>query len=234
MTVPETVVLPITPYPTVGQACLTDVHHIHELGVPGSLRQRVRTLHPPGGVCKTDGSGLQPGPQPADRPHPPARVLLVPERLLRPAVGGGVGAHPHRDEPRRPGPLDVVTQTVPHHEGASRVRAQAGAAGQEGGRVRLRGPGRVRADQHLDPLQAEGVGLAALVGLHVVRDDPHATACSPHLGEDVAYDWAPYFFTDQYDLGMEYVGLADPDAKLPDPDMGDGTYPFDATETTAG
>lgn len=30
------------------------------------------------------------------------------------------------------------------------------------------------------------------------------------------------------------VGLADPDGKLPDPDMGDGTYPFDATETTAG
>jgi NADPH-dependent 2,4-dienoyl-CoA reductase/sulfur reductase-like enzyme len=29
------------------------------------------------------------------------------------------------------------------------------------------------------------------------------------LGEDVAYERAPYFFTDQYDLGMEYVGLAD-------------------------
>ncbi|TXL56596.1 NAD(P)/FAD-dependent oxidoreductase [Aeromicrobium terrae] len=26
------------------------------------------------------------------------------------------------------------------------------------------------------------------------------------LGQDVAYDWQPYFFTDQYDLGMEYVG----------------------------
>lgn len=31
------------------------------------------------------------------------------------------------------------------------------------------------------------------------------------LGEDVAYDWAPYFFTDQYDLGMEYVGHASGD-----------------------
>ena len=30
------------------------------------------------------------------------------------------------------------------------------------------------------------------------------------LGEDVAYDRLPYFFTDQYDLGMEYVGHADP------------------------
>ncbi len=28
------------------------------------------------------------------------------------------------------------------------------------------------------------------------------------LGEDVAYERAPYFFTDQYDLGMEYVGHA--------------------------
>lgn len=26
------------------------------------------------------------------------------------------------------------------------------------------------------------------------------------LGHDAAYDWEPYFFTDQYDLGMEYVG----------------------------
>ena len=26
------------------------------------------------------------------------------------------------------------------------------------------------------------------------------------LGESVAYDWQPYFYTDQYDLGMEYVG----------------------------
>ena len=30
------------------------------------------------------------------------------------------------------------------------------------------------------------------------------------LGEDVVYDKLPYFFTDQYDLGMEYVGYADP------------------------
>ena len=26
------------------------------------------------------------------------------------------------------------------------------------------------------------------------------------LGEDASYDWQPYFFTDQFDLGMEYVG----------------------------
>ncbi|MEO6606311.1 MAG: FAD-dependent oxidoreductase [Aeromicrobium sp.] len=26
------------------------------------------------------------------------------------------------------------------------------------------------------------------------------------LGQDVDYDWQPYFFTDQFDVGMEYVG----------------------------
>jgi 3-phenylpropionate/trans-cinnamate dioxygenase ferredoxin reductase component len=30
------------------------------------------------------------------------------------------------------------------------------------------------------------------------------------LGEDVVYDRVPYFFTDQYDLGMEYAGFAEP------------------------
>ncbi len=28
------------------------------------------------------------------------------------------------------------------------------------------------------------------------------------MGSEVEYDWQPYFFTDQFDLGMEYVGLA--------------------------
>ena len=30
------------------------------------------------------------------------------------------------------------------------------------------------------------------------------------LGQDAAYDRVPYFFTDQYDLGMEYTGYAEP------------------------
>ncbi|MFI9048704.1 NAD(P)/FAD-dependent oxidoreductase [Streptomyces sp. NPDC053427] len=32
------------------------------------------------------------------------------------------------------------------------------------------------------------------------------TAAKAMLGQDVAYDRLPYFFTDQYDLGMEYTG----------------------------
>ncbi|MGO9052884.1 MAG: NAD(P)/FAD-dependent oxidoreductase [Streptosporangiaceae bacterium] len=37
------------------------------------------------------------------------------------------------------------------------------------------------------------------------------TAAQAMLGQDVAYDRVPYFYTDQYDLGMEYSGYADPD-----------------------
>ncbi|MEE6282711.1 NAD(P)/FAD-dependent oxidoreductase [Georgenia sp. MJ170] len=33
-----------------------------------------------------------------------------------------------------------------------------------------------------------------------------ALAARVILGEDAGYDWQPYFFTDQYELGMEYVG----------------------------
>ena len=36
-----------------------------------------------------------------------------------------------------------------------------------------------------------------------------AVAARPMLGQDATYDQLPYFFTDQYDLGMEYVGDAD-------------------------
>ena len=37
-----------------------------------------------------------------------------------------------------------------------------------------------------------------------------ATAVAAMLGEKVTYDELPYFFSDQYDLGMEYVGYAPP------------------------
>ena len=30
------------------------------------------------------------------------------------------------------------------------------------------------------------------------------------LGQNIAYDRLPYFFTDQYDLSMEYTGYAEP------------------------
>jgi 3-phenylpropionate/trans-cinnamate dioxygenase ferredoxin reductase subunit len=36
------------------------------------------------------------------------------------------------------------------------------------------------------------------------------TAAKAMLGQDVAYDLLPYFYTDQYDLGMEYTGYVAP------------------------
>ncbi|HTZ27956.1 MAG TPA: oxidoreductase C-terminal domain-containing protein, partial [Streptosporangiaceae bacterium] len=32
------------------------------------------------------------------------------------------------------------------------------------------------------------------------------------MGKDAVYDWVPYFFSDQYDLGMEVAGLPEPGA----------------------
>ncbi|WP_030272192.1 NAD(P)/FAD-dependent oxidoreductase [Streptomyces sp. NRRL B-24484] len=37
-----------------------------------------------------------------------------------------------------------------------------------------------------------------------------ATAAKSMLGQDAVYDRVPYFFTDQYDLGMEYTGYVEP------------------------
>jgi 3-phenylpropionate/trans-cinnamate dioxygenase ferredoxin reductase subunit len=36
-------------------------------------------------------------------------------------------------------------------------------------------------------------------------------AAKAMLGQDAVYDRLPYFFTDQYDLGMEYSGYVEPD-----------------------
>jgi 3-phenylpropionate/trans-cinnamate dioxygenase ferredoxin reductase subunit len=36
------------------------------------------------------------------------------------------------------------------------------------------------------------------------------TAARAMLGQDVVYDRVPYFFSDQYDVGMEYAGLSGP------------------------
>jgi 3-phenylpropionate/trans-cinnamate dioxygenase ferredoxin reductase subunit len=45
------------------------------------------------------------------------------------------------------------------------------------------------------------------------------------LGRNDRYDWQPYFFTDQYDLGMEYVGRSDPkDEVVIRGDLDDGIF----------
>jgi 3-phenylpropionate/trans-cinnamate dioxygenase ferredoxin reductase subunit len=42
------------------------------------------------------------------------------------------------------------------------------------------------------------------------RQQPKAAASSM-LGKEASYDELPYFYTDQYELSMEYVGFVDPD-----------------------
>jgi 3-phenylpropionate/trans-cinnamate dioxygenase ferredoxin reductase subunit len=40
--------------------------------------------------------------------------------------------------------------------------------------------------------------------------DGGPAAAKAMLGQDIVYDKVPYFFTDQYDLGMEYAGYVEP------------------------
>jgi 3-phenylpropionate/trans-cinnamate dioxygenase ferredoxin reductase subunit len=42
-------------------------------------------------------------------------------------------------------------------------------------------------------------------------NDSGVAAAKSMLGQDVAYDALPFFFSDQYDVGLEYVGYAAPD-----------------------
>jgi 3-phenylpropionate/trans-cinnamate dioxygenase ferredoxin reductase subunit len=81
----------------------------------------------------------------------------------------------------------------------------------------------VLVDAHLrssDPhvLAVGDIARAAhpLLGTHVRVEhwatalNQPATAAATILGRDEPYDRLPYFFTDQYDLGMEYVGWVGP------------------------
>jgi 3-phenylpropionate/trans-cinnamate dioxygenase ferredoxin reductase subunit len=83
----------------------------------------------------------------------------------------------------------------------------------------------IRVDAHLRTSQpdiyAAGDVASAfhpLLGKHIrvehwanAVNQPQAAA-KAMLGQDVAYDRVPYFFTDQYDLGMEYTGYVEPGA----------------------
>ena len=82
----------------------------------------------------------------------------------------------------------------------------------------------IAVDEHLrtaDPavLAAGDVALAHNTALgHSLRVEhwdnairQGALAARSILGQDAVHDWQPYFYTDQYDLGMEYVGYADAD-----------------------
>jgi len=113
-------------------------------------------------------------------------------------------------------PADLVVVAI----GAAPVTALADAAGLEvtepkagGGitvdeRLRTSDPriwaaGDVANAAHarLGPLRVEHWDNAIRQGKAVARSI---------LGQDVTYDWEPYFYTDQFDFGMEYVGRGSP------------------------
>jgi 3-phenylpropionate/trans-cinnamate dioxygenase ferredoxin reductase subunit len=70
-----------------------------------------------------------------------------------------------------------------------------------------------------DIYAAGDVALAfhPLLGKHIRVDHWYnalhqpETAAKAMLGQDAVYDRVPYFYTDQYDLGMEYSGYVEPD-----------------------
>ncbi|WP_406086872.1 NAD(P)/FAD-dependent oxidoreductase [Kitasatospora purpeofusca] len=81
----------------------------------------------------------------------------------------------------------------------------------------------IKTDEHLrtsDPdIHAAGDVANAfhpLLGRHIRVEhwanavNQPQTAARAMLGEDAVYDRVPYFFSDQYDLGMEYVGWVEP------------------------
>jgi 3-phenylpropionate/trans-cinnamate dioxygenase ferredoxin reductase component len=82
----------------------------------------------------------------------------------------------------------------------------------------------IRVDEQLrssDPdIYAAGDVASAfhpLIGAHIrvehwanALNQPQAAARAM-LGQPVSYDRVPYFYTDQYDLGMEYTGYTEPD-----------------------
>ncbi|MER0484682.1 FAD-dependent oxidoreductase [Streptomyces sp. Edi2] len=71
---------------------------------------------------------------------------------------------------------------------------------------------------HLDISAAGDVANAfhPLLGKHIRVEhwanavNQPQVAAKAMLGQDVTYDRVPYFFTDQYDLGMEYTGYVEP------------------------
>ncbi|MCK9795251.1 NAD(P)/FAD-dependent oxidoreductase [Isoptericola sp. 4D.3] len=61
----------------------------------------------------------------------------------------------------------------------------------------------VPSPQYGRPLRVEHWAVAQDTGAHAGRS---------MLGDDATYDVLPYFFSDQYDVGMEYKGFVDPRA----------------------
>lgn len=110
-------------------------------------------------------------------------------------------------------PADIVLIAV----GATPAVALAEAAGLETGNGILVDSALRTSDPDIlaagDVANAENTELGRLRVEHwdnAIRQGK--LAAKTILGHTDRYDWQPYFFTDQFDLGMEYVGHAGPEA----------------------
>lgn len=113
-------------------------------------------------------------------------------------------------------PADLVVIGV----GAAPNTALAETAGLEVGDG-IRTDARLRTgDPHVyaigDVAEAENTALAARVRVEHWDNAKRqgALAAKVLLGADDTYDWQPYFYTDQFDLGMEYVGHGSADDEV--------------------
>jgi len=82
----------------------------------------------------------------------------------------------------------------------------------------------------------ERYGRHIRVEHQISADNEAAAAARGMLGQDVRYDTLPFFFTDQYDIGMEYTGWVAPgeqDAVVTRGDVpGDAFYAFWLSDNT--
>ena len=95
------------------------------------------------------------------------------------------------------------------HPARRRRRPEGGQRGSGRRAVALLRPGHLRRGrrrQRLPPF-ARPVHPGRALGQ---RPQPAEDRGQAMLGREVAYDRVPYFFTDQYDLGMEYSGYVEP------------------------
>ena len=95
-----------------------------------------------------------------------------------------------------------------------RLAAAAGLATDNGvlvdARLRAERPARLRGRRRRQPRPPDArAGSGSSTGTTPSSRARHAAR--EMLGDDARYDRQPYFFTDQYDLGMEYVGHVGPD-----------------------
>ena len=166
-----------------------------------------------GRAAAAAGAG-RPGRADLRRPAPPARG--------RPALRRADRRDHRRATTTRPGcgsptaatlPADVVIVGVgitpnTHLAGAGRVEGRQRHLGRRApAHLRRRHLRRRGRRQRLPPAAAAGT-CGSSTGPTPCTSRP--VAAKTMLGQDAAYDRLPYFFTDQYDLGMEYTGYAEP------------------------